>query len=225
MLPLLVLSLARAAERRVKVSKHLREQGYSFALLPGVDYIELTDKDLKGVDWDRSKRELAGRPGQQWMTLPEIATFMSHRKAWQFIAESGMKRCMVVEDDVRMLYAADEAERTMMQFFYEQPDFKFLQCNYPFTDMQLKEGHNGYNEMTNAPMGSYCYVMSGDYAKKALAMSHDLSVPVDVFIRRESNRTSGLFLLGTWLAEHDGEGRSYIRDLPEDEKNENVSLV
>jgi hypothetical protein len=213
MLCVIVISLARAAERRLKVSKHLRDLGYNFVLLDAIDHRDVVVSET-GFNLERSKLELHGRPlsdGPGFMTAPEIATLMSHRKAWQFLHESGMKHAMIVEDDVHMLVPAGEAEQRLWPFFNAEPDFKMIQCSVANTDYEFVNENPVYSEMTSAPMGSFCSIYAAAYAKKLLLVSADLHIPGDVILRRETNRTRGLFHLHASLAGHCG-GPSFIRE-------------
>lgn len=210
MIPVIVVSLERAAARRVKVSAHLRSNGYSFVLLPAIDCMELDPTKLK-VDRERSRVELKDRPDAPGeMTLPEIASLMSHRRAWQFIADSGMPYAMVAEDDVVALCTAFEAEQRLWPFFNAEPDFKYIQCSAVSTDFVHTNETPTYWEMTNAGMGSFSYCISGAYAKKLLQMTAGLYIPTDVFIRRETNRTRGLFHLKACIFGHDDDGVSFL---------------
>ena len=210
MIPVICVSLERAAARRIKVSAHLRSNGYSFVLLPAIDCMELDVTKLQ-VDWERSRAELKDRPDAPGeMTLPEIASLMSHRKAWQFISDANMAYAMVVEDDVVALCPAAEAEQRLWSICNSEPDFKYIQCSAVSTDFVHINETPTYWEMTNAGMGSFGYVISGAYAKKLLQVTAGLYIPTDVYIRRETNRTRGLFHLKSCVFGHDDDGVSYL---------------
>jgi glycosyl transferase family 25 len=209
MIPVIVINLDRAEDRRKRVCEHLNSLGYAFVIMPGVDRLGMNVRELP-VDWKRSEYELRGRGGVERMTPGELGCLLSHRKAWQFITDARIDRALIVEDDVVMKRPAHEVEQLLWRFIHDEPDFKLLQCNEVRTDMLTRRSEGYYVELQESPMGAYGYMVSQSYARRLLEVTHTLYIPTDVFFRRESVRTSGLFLLRQSVCGHVGDIPSYV---------------
>jgi GR25 family glycosyltransferase involved in LPS biosynthesis len=91
-----IIHLERAERRRPQVDTLLRLLPAPAEIVPAVDGLSLRDDEIEAV-----YRRRLHRPGYAFRLLEtEIGCFLSHRKAWRSIVESGVDAGLVVEDDV-----------------------------------------------------------------------------------------------------------------------------
>jgi len=93
-----VITLERAKERQIQVSKQL--EGLPFEFFYGVDKLQLNrDQLMKENIYDEVKAKELNRYSKG-MVLGHIACALSHRKLYEHIVAKGYKRVMIFEDDV-----------------------------------------------------------------------------------------------------------------------------
>jgi glycosyl transferase family 25 len=94
-----VVTLARAIERHAHATEALR--GLDFRFHPGVDKatLDLSALEREGrlAPW-RGRRRLTGKPRP--LSPGEVGCAMSHRQLYEEIVRSGLRRAVVLEDDV-----------------------------------------------------------------------------------------------------------------------------
>jgi glycosyl transferase family 25 len=95
---LVVVSLARALERRALISAQLNTIGAPYCFLDATDGRELTRFERSFVD-DRGRRAITKYP----LTDGEIGCWHSHRRIMVDLAMNGPEMVAVVEDDVAIL--------------------------------------------------------------------------------------------------------------------------
>jgi glycosyl transferase family 25 len=88
-----VISLARS-DRRAAISGSLQRFGARFQIEDALDARGLTDDEFHAMYDDPAARRRYGRS----LTRSEVACFVSHRRVWQKVAESG-KSAVILEDD------------------------------------------------------------------------------------------------------------------------------
>jgi GR25 family glycosyltransferase involved in LPS biosynthesis len=93
-----VVHLARAAERKAQAKKLLRELPFSGEVIDAVDGLALSDAEIAAV----YSPGLHKPPYPFGLRKQEIGAFLSHRKAWQAIAEGENDFGLIVEDDVEI---------------------------------------------------------------------------------------------------------------------------
>jgi glycosyl transferase family 25 len=95
---ILVVTLARAADRQARIRERLR--GLAFEFFPGTDKVDLDRARLlsDGV-LDESGTPRAFRHSRE-MNLGEIGCALSHRRIYEAAVRSGWSRTVVLEDDV-----------------------------------------------------------------------------------------------------------------------------
>ncbi|MFQ5624620.1 MAG: glycosyltransferase family 25 protein [Paracoccaceae bacterium] len=97
-LKVLIIHLARAAARLPTVERLRRSTEYECEIVEAIDGAHLSDEE----------RTLRYRPKSCRPHYPfamrdnEIGCFMSHRKAWRRIVESGLDAALILEDDVEI---------------------------------------------------------------------------------------------------------------------------
>lgn len=93
-----IIHLARATARAPQVDRLRTKLPIAVTVLDAVDGETLTDDQIRSVYQPRIHK-----PRYPFrLTAAEIACFMSHRKAWQAILDSGLDAALVLEDDVEI---------------------------------------------------------------------------------------------------------------------------
>lgn len=87
-IPVYVLSLANAADRRARLERHHAPLGLQLTMIEGVDGRLLSEAERAAVTGP-------DRP----LTPSEIGCNLSHAKAWRALVESGAPCAVVLEDD------------------------------------------------------------------------------------------------------------------------------
>lgn len=93
MIPILVLSLERSADRRAYMAEHLGALGIPFSFADGVDGLALPpghEADLRFADYPTA------------IGPYEIGCWLGHKVAWRAIIESRAPWGLVFEDDVKI---------------------------------------------------------------------------------------------------------------------------
>jgi GR25 family glycosyltransferase involved in LPS biosynthesis len=91
-----IVHLERAERRRPQVDALLRQLPMPAEIVDAVDGLKLSPEEAEAV-----YRRRLHRPTYAFRLLDtEIACFLSHRKAWQAIVDSGVEAGLVIEDDV-----------------------------------------------------------------------------------------------------------------------------
>ena len=94
-LPIFVISLARAKERRADISRRLDAVGASYEIVDGVDGESLDLNELG----DRLKPEDYRIKFGRGFTRGEIGCYLSHYNLWQRMVDENIECAMVLEDD------------------------------------------------------------------------------------------------------------------------------
>jgi len=94
-----IIHLARAAARRPQVDRILAASPVPATILDAVDGRALSPADIDAV---YSRQSLHAPHYPFAMTVGEIGCFLSHRKAWQAIVDTGLEAGLVIEDDVEI---------------------------------------------------------------------------------------------------------------------------
>ncbi len=94
-----IIHLARAEARRPQVDHLLVACPISVQVIDAVDGRALSPEEIDTV----YSRKSLFRPHYPFsMTAGEVGCFLSHRKAWQAILDTGLDAGLVIEDDVEM---------------------------------------------------------------------------------------------------------------------------
>ena len=93
-IPIYVVNLARASQRRADLSARLEEIGLNAQFPPALDAQEVSDAELH----DGFKK------WGPWGAIPlgDIACSQSHRRLWQLFLDSGAEHALILEDDVKI---------------------------------------------------------------------------------------------------------------------------
>ena len=93
-LPVYVISLARARERRIKIEDHLTSLGIKYKIFEAVDGEVLKSEDLKKY----SSKKALGFIGRE-LTSSEIGCALSHLKIYEELKSKRFGGALILEDD------------------------------------------------------------------------------------------------------------------------------
>ncbi|MDY6523560.1 glycosyltransferase family 25 protein [Acinetobacter faecalis] len=85
---ILLINLDKSTDRLEQQRNQFNELGLEFERLPAVTIHDFSDEDYKRMAFN----------GQRPMKQSELACFLSHKKAWEYVVEQNQP-CVVLEDD------------------------------------------------------------------------------------------------------------------------------
>ena len=98
MLPIYVVNLPRANQRRAAIQRHLDALQLQFTFVPGTDGSALSSEQIQEVYSEGRARAAVGRA----LTAGEIGCYLSHVSTWREVAHSDAPFGLVLEDDARL---------------------------------------------------------------------------------------------------------------------------
>ncbi len=165
-----VINLDRRPDRWADISGQLDQLG--------VDYTR-----VRAVDGLHDKIDVAYDPMKQ--SPPEIGVFMSHRKCWQSLLESGDEACIVMEDDavispdlVQFLndpgFLVPDADLIRLE---TRPEKSWVtrRAAYTSNGMSVKR-------LYRSPMGAAGYLISRAFAQRVLAATEVPEITIDNYL-------------------------------------------
>lgn len=93
--PIFIISL-KDSSRRKEISERLNSLGLEFEFFDAVYGKELTEEQLKQVDFDFYPQKYAARKP---LTLGEIGCALSHIKMYEYIVSNNIQEAIILEDD------------------------------------------------------------------------------------------------------------------------------
>jgi|GEM_PF-3249428 len=189
-----VLSLRSSQERRDHVRRHLPLHGIHefefFDATPGDD--PLVEKAFQNGEvvgfppcFRCGKIECEDPDCNNFLTPPQVATFISYRRLWEKISDNQAERILVVEDDIQFHAYLPDA----LRHFKEMADLKTI----PFAKGESClvrlgwarcEDHDGKIKphfTTQKKMSNPCHALTREYAKNLLARYKGIVHTVDTY--------------------------------------------
>ena len=173
-----LINLDRSKSRLEVMTERLATIGISFERVSGVDGSKIDISSLS-VDVPNPSYPRALTPG-------EIGCFLSHRKCWQKLVDSGEDWALILEDDcifhssaARYLGSTEWIpEGCQLIHFYYTNKAKV------YTDklINLPDKNRLFRAKVSLPVGAYAYCMSREAALIALELSQTIYEPVDNFL-------------------------------------------
>lgn len=176
-IPVFVISLARAVERRARVTQHLTELGLAHRLIDAVD----------GRLMPEEERNKLLAPGQQYHA-GVVGCYLSHLLAYQAVVEENIPVALVLEDDARLSRRAVP----LLQAGCREVDF-----DYCFLD---SDDHNDRgpvfydrdaasdlgagiraHRLSEGPQTLHAYLISREGARQRLAEAFPIVKPIDLY--------------------------------------------
>ncbi|XP_063000652.1 inactive glycosyltransferase 25 family member 3 [Elgaria multicarinata webbii] len=180
-----LINLARRPDRRQRMLDALLELEIDPLVVNAVDGSALNSSDIKklGVDLLPGYYDpFAGRT----LTKGEVGCFLSHHRVWKEIAERGLERSIVLEDDVRFeAYFKKRLRRLMDELEQAQMDWDLIYLGRKQVNSENEELVEDVRNLV-VPEYSYwtlAYVISRQGAQKLLdARPLSKMLPVDEFL-------------------------------------------
>lgn len=204
----ILISLARAPERRQKMTERFNALGVPFEILEATDGQKLTAADLALVDHEGRKR-ITPYP----LSNNEIGCCISHCRAMQMIRDSGDRMGTIIEDDAELapdfprVLQAIEASNIPFDIIDLHRTFKkkesFVPCRPLLPGFTL--GRIGYSHIN-----AQGYVMSREGAQKFLSVMPPFNHMVDKEMHRTWANGIDLYALEQPVVFHADEGHSYL---------------
>lgn len=175
-----VINLDSSVDRWIKFQEEQKRIGLEFERISAVYGRDLTDEQLAAVSKPRGVGYVYP------MTSPEYGCFLSHRKAWQRIVESGERWGAIVEDDV---YLADELSDLLSSDDWLPEDADVVQIwsaalkiRIKGSPVPLKNGYQLVKQCKPSSFGTVGYLISREAAQRALDGSQRMNCPVDYYL-------------------------------------------
>lgn len=118
------------------------------------------------------------------MSVNEIACFLSHKKAWQYIIDNNFEYGLILEDDAsinNVLFS--KAFKVADDNLKDNCLIRFHTTNLRFWRRIFAKYKNGFYIPYIPRLGAVCYMMNQNTAKKLQAFSSKFDRPVDTFMQ------------------------------------------
>jgi hypothetical protein len=174
-IPIFVVSLARAADRRAAMTRHLGELGLSFEITEAVDGRALSPAELASM----TVPKLPLSPG-------DIGCYLSHINIYRRMVAQDIPIAMVMEDDA----ALNPAFAPVLRDGIRQPDFDICFVDSWFVGLKgriyydradwLEIGH-GFTAYRFAPPphGTQAYLITLETARHRVAVALPITQSID----------------------------------------------
>jgi glycosyl transferase family 25 len=163
---ILLINLARRADRLAWMKAQLAEQGLAFRRIEAVDGAGFPPMaDFRGP-----------------MTNGEIACHLSHRRCWELLVKSGEAYALVLEDDL-VLSPRTATILARPDLVPDGADLVRLETRRNEIGIRgashTLDGDVSVHRMVTAHLGAAAYILSRSCAERLLAMDLSESTPVD----------------------------------------------
>jgi glycosyl transferase family 25 len=191
--PIFVVSLERAADRRTFVERAFATVGASVEVVPAVDA-----RNLSAVDIGRySSRRAMFEYGRE-LNRGELACALSHLKVLEIVCERGLESAVVFEDDTRPLPEFLDVVRATAAAVPRDSVVTFHSLfpgsgPTPVPDDALPTGHR-LCRYRRTPMGTQAYLIRRGAAERVLDVAFPVGLPSDELLFRP--RPAGLDVYG-----------------------------
>lgn len=199
-IPIYVISLARATQRREAILQHLNSHALDYTLIEGVDGASLSSAEIN--------RLLA--PGAS-MHAGAIGCYLSHLKAYQHLVDSGEPVALVLEDDARI--SRDAVELVHSRLSAPDFDYCFLDCDdhgdkgpvfYDRGSRQALPGRLSAYALSGGPHTLHAYLISRRAAQLRLEHAYPIKKPIDTYdhLPYPIKFAATVNPQGAWVSEH-----------------------
>ena len=176
-----IISLAKDAHRRDRLTRRLQEIGFDFTIVAGIDG-RAFDVSEQAVYDRKTRLRFFGRD----LLGAELGCLLSHRKAIAAIAECDLPYGLVLEDDCVI---RDEFVPCMTAIVSMRPPpdlVRFIDKDKLYTTrhkvLAPLTGHMNLVRTQGTPGGAYAYFISRTGAQRILKHLQNVYLPVDVIL-------------------------------------------
>jgi len=207
---IILINLARASDRREKMSAQFKSLGVDFEILEATDGRLLTAEQRNLVD-NGARRKITPYP----LTDNEIGCWISHRRSMQRLLDSGETMAAIIEDDAALspefadVLVAIEAQGARFDVIDLHRNFKRDEIFIPCRDLLPgnKIGRVGYTHMR-----ATAYVISRHGAQEFLRQTPRFTHAIDKELHRYWANKLDIYGLLKPVAVQDDGGHSYIEE-------------
>lgn len=199
-IPVFVLSLARAKERRAAICRHLESLAVHYQLIDAVDGSALDPLEMENM-LGVGIRLHSGAVG----------CYLSHLAIYERIRDHNLGVALVLEDDARIHPGVCDLLREGISF--REWDYCFLDCDdHDDTGPIFYDADSGVSvssrfiayELSAGPHTTHAYLISRSAALKRLVHAFPIQHPIDVYrkLPYPIKFYSILSPKGAWVSEH-----------------------
>ena len=176
-LPIFVINLESAVDRRDYICRHLDELGLKYSLSTAIDGNKLSESDLHTVyDFSLSKLHL-----EREMTRGEVGCTLSHQKLWHEVLNRKLPYALILEDDA-LLTEDTISVLKRLRDFPEHWEIMLLHTmsgrSQPFLRKPIFKSY--YTEMVvELTWKASSYLITSSGAAKLLKLTEPLYLPAD----------------------------------------------
>ena len=219
MIPVFIISLSEATDRRAYIEKTLKETGLNFQFVDAVDGRQFDVFNHPIYDAPK-RRRILGRD----LTGGDLGIILSNKKIFEHMIEKNIPRALILEDDVVLrddfVTTLKKLETIPVPFdmirFLGSPKLERLKLRnvYKIDETYKLVRHKGL------PGGSHAILITQTGAKKLLKHMNKNAYPIDVLMGRSWKTGLNWFTIRPGLAAQDlsfdsiiGEQRLQKKDL------------
>lgn len=173
-----LVNMDRSTDRLEIMLKRLSTLGLEFERVAAVDGSKLTDAERSRVLSPNWRYPYSLTPG-------EVGCFLSHKKCWQRLIDSGESWALVLEDDSVFHPKAIEYFDTTdwIPSGVQLVQFSFANdATFSDKSISLPNGNRLVRVKHSSPCGTYAYMISREAAQKALELANKIEGPIDNFM-------------------------------------------
>jgi GR25 family glycosyltransferase involved in LPS biosynthesis len=177
LLPVFVVSLARAAERRARMVEHLQSIGVVYRVIDAVD----------GGAIPESERNALTGPGVR-LHPGAIGCYLSHLEIYRQMVDEGISAALVLEDDARLhpAFAAvlrDGLTSTDFDYCFLDSDDHNDRVNiyYDRDDAVPVAGNLLAHKLSGGPQTTHAYIITLDAAGRRLDAAFPIMRSIDLY--------------------------------------------
>jgi glycosyl transferase family 25 len=211
MLPIFIISLPEAQERRTRITGIMNDLGLEFQFIDAVDGRQFDV--INHPNYDAAKRL---RCFGKHLTGGDIGCTLSHKKIYQKMVDENIAKALIFEDDIIIkegfVDSLTELLTTPVPFdmvrFLGSPKLERLKLRPVY---KLNSGHT-LTRHTGMPGGSHATLMTLNAAQKALRHMNRIAYPIDAILGRSWVTGINWYTVRPGLVAQDREIESMIGD-------------
>lgn len=208
-LPVFVISLPEATERRAQIASHLKELGLAHEIVDAVDGRGF-DVPAHTAYNGRRRRLLFGRD----LTGGELGCALSHRSIYERMADENIPLALVLEDDVVLSEDIPAVLKVLSGMTDRFELVRFLGSKKVARLQQrvVADLGGGYslNRLRTTPGGAHAYVVTLSGAQKLLRAMQRIDVPIDTLMGMVWRTGLNALIVQPGLSYQDGDLPNYI---------------
>lgn len=193
-----VINMDESKERMQNVTTHLNRLEIPFTRIPAINGKLMSPDEIK-----KNTTTLCN----YFCTYSMIGCFLSHKKTWETVVNNNDPYAIIIEDDCEFVDTfKSDLKNIMDELIPLNPDFVYLGCfggceanksNYtlvPFLQSLIlpniinKTSNLTFSYIPQAPVGTHCYIISNNCAKKLIKLMDKADYHVDVSFLNHANK-------------------------------------